>query len=448
MSEQLFTVENFRDIFDIENRKGMDLARKFFPNLKSYTDEIKGKALEIRELRSKRGKINPQEFRTIITKLKSELDELKSEKSSAIDKELTVISSNVQEPGFELTLTKKIDKKGNKVFCIDGTPETYFLIKQLQRNIHKVYAVKQSNRHDLVSQLRDTITSKFPFEIVRTDISSFYENIDQELLLEELERDRLLSFPSTKHIRQVLNSYNNITGTNRGIPRGVGVSAYLAELYLRPVDNEIKKLHGLVLYCRYVDDIVAVFARPPSEIISGSYKDHILNILSDRNLSNNSEKTMEFDLNKPGVKKFEYLGYRFVIDMNKCRVWPNAAKIRKYKVRMDAVFKDYEIQSSLASRQAYRNLVSRIKFLTGNTRLSNSKSNAVTGIYFNNLIATETSSFEILDKRLKSSIKKIKRKNLRKRLMEYKFTEGFLQHRFHKFNTHELKSIVKVWKHG
>lgn len=448
MSEQMFTVENFRDIFDIENRKGMDLAGKFFPNLESYTHKIKRKVLEIREFRSKKEKINSQEFSTKIVKLKSELDELIAEKSSAIDKELADISSNVQKPGFELALTKKSDKKGNEVFCIDGTPETYFLIKQLQRNIHKVYAVKQSNRHNLVSQLRDTITSKFPFEIVRTDISSFYENIDQELLLVELERDRLLSFSSKKHIRQVLTSYNNITGVNRGIPRGIGVSAYLAELYLRPVDDEIMKLHGLVLYCRYVDDIVAVFARPPSETIKGAYKDHILKILSGRSLSHNPEKTMEFDLSEPGAKKFEYLGYRFIINHNKCNIWPSAAKIRKYKARMDAVFKDYEVQSSLSSRRAYRVLVSRIKFLTGNTRLSNSKSSAVTGIYFNNSIVTETSSFEMLDRRLRSHVKKIKRKNLRKRLMQYKFTEGFSQRRFHKFSARELGSIVKVWKHG
>lgn len=444
----MFTAENFREIFDIENRKGKDLARKFFPDLKSYNDKVKDKANEIRELRAKRQKINPQKFGNRITELKSEINELKSEKSSAIDEELAIVALNVQKPGFKVNLTKKIDKKGNEVFCIDSTPETYFLIRQLQRNIHRVYGVKQSNRHDLVSQLRDTITSTYPFEIVRTDISSFYENIDQEILLEELERDQLLSFLSKKHIRQLLNSYNSITGKQKGIPRGVGVSSYLAELYLRPVDKEIKKLHGLVLYCRYVDDIVAVFARPPTEVISGSYKDHIFKILSNRNLSHNYLKTKEFILNKTDTNKFEYLGYRFVIGCNKCNIWPSATKIRKYKFRLDAAFKDYEVQSSLASRRAFRDLVSRVKFLTGNTRLSNSKSSAVTGIYFNNITATNISSFEMLDKRLKNKIKKIKRKNLKRRLMKYKFSEGFLQRRYHKFNTRQLKSIVKVWKHG
>jgi len=110
--------------------------------------------------------------------------------------------------------------------------------------------------------------SKFPFELVRTDISSFYESIDRQRLIEKMDRDQLLSPASKKYILQVLNSYGQISNTTTGVPRGVGISAYLAELYLEPIDKAIKEIPGLVLYCRFVDDIVAVFARPPLAMIS------------------------------------------------------------------------------------------------------------------------------------------------------------------------------------
>ncbi|WP_198912239.1 hypothetical protein [Acetobacter fallax] len=115
---------------------------------------------------------------------------------------------------------------------------------------------------------------------------------------------------------------------------------------------------------------------------------------------------------------------------------------------MNAAFADYWREKPVNPRGAFRKLVGRIKFLTGNTRLSNSKSRAVTGIYYNNSIATDLSSFEILDKRLKTRIAELKRTSLQKQLKKLKFTTGFQQRRYHNFSTKELQMIVRAWKHG
>ncbi len=260
--------------------------------------------------------------------------------------------------------------------------------------------------------------------------------------------DQLLSPSSKKHIKQILDSYGKIAATPKGIPRGVGISAYLAEFYLRPIDRDIRAIPGLVLYCRFVDDIIAIFARPPAGQTLDSFKSLIIEILAKYGLPHNEVKTRELKLASPGKKKFEYLGFRFVLEEGHCDIWASAAKIRKYKTRMIAAFDDYRRRSSVDSRGAYRDLVARIKFLTGNTRLSNSKSRAVTGVYYNNSIVTNPSSFRLLDKLLKIRVKSIRRPSLRKRLKEYSFTEGFITRRFHNFSAEELQSIVKVWKHG
>nr|WP_221932121.1 antiviral reverse transcriptase Drt3a [Pseudomonas mendocina] len=447
MLDQMFSAENFRHIYDIENRKGVDLATRYFPALKPLTLAIREKVQSIRDLRKIEATFKAEDFQERLRNLKDELAILKEQKSSAIDTLMSEISQRVLKPCFKICLSQKTGPKGKPVFCIDTEPETFFVIKQLQRNIHFIYGVKQANRHDLACQLRDILRSKFPFEIVRTDISSFYESIDRKRLLEKIDRDQLLSPASKKYIKQVLDSYGDISGATTGIPRGVGISAYLAELYLKPVDTSIIKLPGLVLYCRFVDDIVAVFARPPAGKALGSFKDQITSIFGENGLTHNTAKTSELNLANTNPKKFEYLGYRFLVESGgKVDISPSAAKVAKYRTRINSAFAEYWREKSISSRSAYRKLVGRVKFLTGNTRLSNSKSCAATGIYFNNPIATNLTSFALLDKQLSRRIDELKRTSLQKQLKKLKFTTGFEQRRFHNFSTKELQVIVRTWK--
>ena len=448
MLDQMFTAENFRRIYDAENRKGLDLAGRYFPTLEPLTLAVRDKVKDIRDHRALKATMAADAFEATLLALKTELAALKADKSAAVDALMDNISQKVLKSSFKISLSKKVGPSGKPVFCIDAEPETFFVVKQLQRNIHRIYGVKQANRHDLVCQIRDVLGGSFPFELVRTDISSFYESIDRKKLVEKLDRDQLLSPASKKYIKQVLDSYGAISGTAIGVPRGVGISAYLAEFYLRPVDNAIRAIPGMVLYCRFVDDIVAVFARPPAGKSLGSYKDRIIDIFGDNALMHNAAKTNEFALADPIPKEFEYLGYKFKLNTGKCEIGPSTAKVDKYRLRMKAAFDDYWVERSLRTRRAYRELIWRIKFLTGNTRLSNSKSRAATGIYFNNSIATDLTSFDQLDQELKALIATLKSSSLQKELKKLKFTNGFVERRFHHFSARELQVIVRAWKHG
>lgn len=115
---------------------------------------------------------------------------------------------------------------------------------------------------------------------------------------------------------------------------------------------------------------------------------------------------------------------------------------------MNASFEDYWRERPVNPKGAFRKLVGRIKFLTGNTRLSNSKSRAVTGIYYNNSIVTDLSDFKQLDKELEVLVTATKWTTLQKQLKKLKFTAGFVQRRYHSFSTRELQTIVRAWKHG
>lgn len=447
MLDQMFTAENFRRIFDLENRKGNDLASRFFAELEIPTYNIKAAVEDIRSLRKENATTPIDDFDVQIAVLKTELAKRKFEKSIAIDAAMDRISKNVQKSDFSISLTEKSGPENKPIFCIDESPETFFVIKQLQHNLNKIYKVKQANRHDISCQIRDTLSTDFPLEIIRTDISSFYESVDRKKLLTKLDSDQLLSSSSKRFIQQILRNYGKLSGSLIGIPRGVGISAYLAELYLRPVDQKIKELPGIVLYCRFVDDIVAVFARPPSSFIPLSYKDKICEELAKEGLTNNPNKTDEILLGSSPKKALEYLGYSFTPAIGACSIKLSEKKILRYQARMEAAFATYDADSKRNYRRAYRELVARVKFLTGNTRLVNSKSTAVTGIYFNNSIANDLSQLTELDSNLKKKIATVKRKSLRERLKPFRFESGFSNRRFHHFNARELQTIVKAWKH-
>jgi hypothetical protein len=189
-------------------------------------------------------------------------------------------------------------------------------------------------------------------------------------------------------------------------------------------------------------------SRAPAGNSLGSYKDRIIDIFDKNELTHNAAKTNEFVFPDPNPQYFEYLGYKFSINAGKCDISPSSAKVEKYRTRMKAAFEEYWLERSLRTRRAYRELIWRIKFLTGNTRLSNSKSRATTGIYYNNSIANDLTSFGQLDQELKVLIATLHSSSLKKQLKKLKFTTGFEQRRYHHFSARELQTIVKAWKHG
>lgn len=139
MLDQMFTAENFRRIYDAENRKGFDLADRYFPSLEQFTLAVRAKVQDIRDHRAAGETMNAEVFKATLLVLKNELAALKADKSAAVDALMDEISQKVLKPTFKIELSKKDGPNGKPVFCIDAEPETFFVIKQLQRNINRIY---------------------------------------------------------------------------------------------------------------------------------------------------------------------------------------------------------------------------------------------------------------------------------------------------------------------
>jgi hypothetical protein len=92
--------------------------------------------------------------------------------------------------------------------------------------------------------------------MLTTDITSYFEFIDLELLCQELRRLPGADGALVDLLQRVLCGLRDGSGLN-GIPQGPEVSSFLGNFYLRPLDAILRKLD--VRFLRYQDDI-KVFA--------------------------------------------------------------------------------------------------------------------------------------------------------------------------------------------
>ncbi len=107
-------------------------------------------------------------------------------------KELEKISYEVTKKNFSLSLQELDIGTGKKAYSTGSTAAAYFVLKQLQYNIRKLYKVQQGNRYNIVCQLREILSDKFPKYLIRTDFANFYESIPRDKLWKKINDDPLL----------------------------------------------------------------------------------------------------------------------------------------------------------------------------------------------------------------------------------------------------------------
>lgn len=449
MLDQSFSATNFRKIVDIENRKGNYLEGDFFPDVEKKSNEIKTAKNELRKVNQKKATLSKDEYEEKKAETLANIENLNGQKEELLNEELNKISSQINGKGFSFGIKEVDVGMPKKVYVSDGNAATYFALKQIQHNVQRLYKVKQANRHEIVCQLRELLGDNFPKYIVRTDISSFYESIPRKNLLKKLRDDPLLTLASKKIIRRILFEYSAITGTDVGLPRGIGISAYLAELYMRDIDKAIRNYPGVLYYARYVDDMLIVFCPPPN---TGTI--HFRRVIATEfkalGLKRNRRKTQIISIT-PGISAtVQYLGYKYLIGSSSVKLRMTDGKIDRYKKRIDATFASYDKNSKMPKKvesKARAVLEKRVRFLTGNTRLVNNKKNVVSGVFFSSALLTDLSDMDVLDNYLATKIAGIANARLKSRLLKQSFKNGFETRKYYKFSARDLSEIVKVWKH-
>ncbi|HEY0970181.1 MAG TPA: reverse transcriptase domain-containing protein [Gemmatimonadales bacterium] len=146
--------------------------------------------------------------------------------------------------------------------------------------------------------------------VIRTDISSFYDEIRHDQLL-AIIASRITSKRACDLVRRAVRNPTLPAHTSRdarrgagnrcGVPQGLPVSNLLAAAYLEEFDAELKSVSEL--YLRYVDDILVVAPLDSLEALNSLMATR----LKDLGLRLNAEKTYSGPLSN----RFDYLGYSF-----------------------------------------------------------------------------------------------------------------------------------------
>ncbi len=433
--DQSFSVDNFKKILSYENRKGRNLEKEFFPSIFETTKAI----TEINKKIYTRLRFKIADD-TVLAKLIEEKAIKKNLKQELIEKHLTDVSEKLLDSKFKIAITR-VETDEKPVYTTTESAENYFAIKQLQYNVRKSFKVKQANRFAIVNQINSLLTDNFPKIVLRTDVKSFYESIPHDKLLAKINDNPLLSFLSKKLIWKILKDFLVASSATDkiGIPRGIGVSAYLAELYMRDIDKEISSLKDVTYYARYVDDIIIVFT-PTTNHKTPTYIDQVKSIMeTDTGLKMNPVKTNELDLVKSNAMwELNFLGYQFHFkDLLFVQIKLTNDKMNKYKGRITNAIQEFSTQSRFDSRGARRILIHRLNFLTGNTRLENNKANVLVGIYYtNSLLSEPLDDLIALDNFLAIEVdNNIANTDLRKRLKLFSFKKGFEEKKYVNFSS-------------
>ena len=474
MLDQSFSGKNFNILFLKENRKGNFNKLHFTKEYLNKHQEFKTTVSEKIALKGKLSKEDLESFSDRLEKINDEKEEIRL---------------NIFEDFSKTILDKKFQFKidyytSKKVYTVENDPASYYAVKQLQTNIYKTFKVKQANRNRIIKQIFNIVSDGFPKIIIKTDIKSFYESIPQNRLLNKVDDNTLLSPFSKKLIKKLFYEYENRKDTTlieplKGVPRGIGLSAYLSELYMRDIDSDIKSMQDIIYYARYVDDIVVIFS-PKTESTKGKYLDEIRNIICQKNElllkdGSDGEPSKTFEINLPNKSSysetFSFLGYLFEIKRSETTskkvnlqvlLEISENKLDRYKTRLNATVDAYNKDSVFNEKEARNLMFSRLKFLTGNFHLNNNKRNVKSGVYYSNemlkLNSKKYKSLNKLDKELSRAIKSINPPpkigintlNLNTHIRRnFSFQKGFLEResQFFSFtlNPRETKFYFKIF---
>jgi RNA-directed DNA polymerase len=159
--------------------------------------------------------------------------------------------------------------------------------------------------------------------IVDADIASFFDTIDHGILLDEVKKEivdsRILGLLEQYMTQTIWDEMRTWT-PEQGTPQGGPISPLLSNIYLHPVDMELRKAGYEMV--RYADDLVLLCR---SEAEAKEALTYLQKLMEERKLKLHAEKTRIVETSEKGG--FDFLGYHF----ERGTRWPSGKSMRKMR---------------------------------------------------------------------------------------------------------------------
>jgi len=292
-------------------------------------------------------------------------------KPKEMDKLLSRCAKIPSEKFKTISITNA-DLFGKKVYKIK-TFEHELALRLIAQNIKKITGVRQTNRNSIVKALMTLLEDGGDYSIFKFDLKSFYESVNTDDFVSSLERDRGFS---SSHLDLIESFFSVLKSKGiNGLPRGLAISATIAEYVLRKMDRDISQDDGVFFYQRFVDDMIIV-AHPEKTLRS------MVKLIKKElpiGLSLNKHKTKHIRLNEPVLKNnevastyanFDFLGYSFQVGQRQRQsnntilrnIVPDISNSKTNKIKTRIVKSLIQFNKD----KAFEKLVGRLKVLSGN----------------------------------------------------------------------------------
>ena len=369
--------------------------------------------------------------------------------------------------GFGPIAFKSAIVRKNRLYQFNDLSDE-IVVRKLARNIRRLTRVKQSDRETIIRSIRLLLEEGHDYRVYRLDIRRFYESISCSAVTSALSRD--LGFPPAS--LKIWNSFDAQLSAQAidGMPRGIAISATIAEYVMRNFDRQLKMREQVYFYARYVDDIVILTkAKEDAAMFREEIEKHL-----PVGLSLNFKKCKTFTFSTAPLAKaspfaiehkFDFLGYQFTVSK------PRNPKDSSREVRLDispAKATRFKTRMTLALRQFSKDLdfgdfVARINLLAGNynvyDRSSGHRRNV--GIYFNYNLADFATSEALQDldrfwKRLvlaksgkqAAALAGKLSKQQRNTLLSKSFVRAFELKTFFDYRLPEVSRLTRCWAYA
>ncbi len=480
-----YSFDNIEEIYNIANKKGQ-IKKKWFLGSDDENNKLIDLSQRLKDCRAELKKENSKKISKdpyTILKINNKLELLK-EKLTKFHKDYTEnATSEINKRTFKIEFETEKNEDQKYLYSVNDL-QSFIASKILMVDIKKIYKTYPEGRDSILKKLSLLLRDPFPKMFLRVDIKSFYESIPNDDLMNKIRGDALIPSKSQRLLRQVFYKYNNSQNNknNLGIPRGLSFSPYLAELYMKYIDNSINSISGVYFYARYVDDIV-ILAVPNDEMHTSRELFIRLKILFsyyklELHTEDESEKTYLFDIPKNKEIRFDYLGYNIQVTEgkkeNKVQFYLTDKKVTKYKEKIEKAFDIYlnyasskpKIENKTKKKyiQPLSKLYKELQFLTGNYRLSGTKNDILSGVYFKHRFLSELTQLKELDEYLKKQVEKINDKSISEKMFyfdnknmqieyiekikkhicdNFSFEEGYKSRRMHRIPAHYFRIIKR-----
>lgn len=470
-----YNYDSLNDAFNAANRKGKIQKRYLSSEYLAAAQEYREMRKELNEILRKKKTERTEEETNQVDRLKQLMEDNAQDQKDLLQRHLSEVSSKILSSSFRFNLTADTSKDSQKpVYCIGDTPEEFFAMQVLCRNVKNLFKISMSSRDEILSQLKMLLKEdKSRYYIIRTDVHNCFESIPHNKLFEYLEGNNLLDVKSKNLLRGLIRKeFENknlrpvIMSPQTGIPRGCAISSLLSEFYLSKIDEKIRyKLPGIVFMARYVDDIIVIHPDLDDEhqwsldkyveVLTNTYIEYGLTIHTP---TDGTDKCYIYDSDDSVDLDFNLLGYNICIDKRKkCLIFSlSQDKLDRITERIDKSFTTFINMIDIVGFDAAAHyLFDALHVLTCNINLYNAKKEIKVGIFYSNQLLDNEKNLSFLDGQLSRNIGRLNLSSktsiaiadsLKRKLSLLSFIKGFdYPHKRYKIKKNRLQMIKQSW---